>query len=116
MCTVFVQSSRKALRHSCVFRKPTAETCGAELGGPRESINSQEMRKCAPVVVWGGGVYLPPPFVIVDAVVCCEGAHRVLCARCAKSRLFSTTGSHGPQGHEFCTLQPLLVHQGLFFV
>ena len=35
--------------------------------------------------------------------------------RCAKSRLFSTTGSHGSQGPEFCTLQPLLVHQGLFF-
>ena len=32
--------------------------------------------------------------------------------RCAKSRLFSTTGSHGSQGPGFCTLQPLLVHQG----
>ena len=31
------------------------------------------------------------------------GAHRALCARCAKSRLFSTTGSHGSQGPEFCT-------------
>ena len=27
----------------------------------------------------------------------------VRCARCAKSRLFSTIGSHGPQGPEFCT-------------
>ena len=35
--------------------------------------------------------------------------------RCAKSRLFSTTGSHGSQGPEFCTLQPLLVHQGFIF-
>ena len=43
-----------------------------------------------------------------------EGAHRALCARCAKSRLFSTSGSHGPQGREFCTLQPLLVHQRFF--
>ena len=34
--------------------------------------------------------------------------------RCAKSRLFFTTGSHGSQGPEFCTLQPLLVHQGIF--
>ena len=30
-------------------------------------------------------------------------------ARCAKSRLFSTTGSHGSQGPEFCTLHHLLV-------
>ena len=36
--------------------------------------------------------------------------------RCAKSRLLSTTGSHGPQGTEVCTLQPLLVHQGFFFL
>ena len=38
--------------------------------------------------------------------------------RCAKSRLFSTTGSHGSQAPEFCTLHPpppVLVHQGLFF-
>ena len=45
-----------------------------------------------------------------------EGAHRALCPRCAKSRLFSTTGSNGSQGPEFCSLQPLLVHQGFFFV
>ena len=48
------------------------------------------------------------------------GAHRVLCARCAKSRLFFTTGSHRSQGPQFCTLQPMLpmlVHQGfLVFV
>ena len=31
------------------------------------------------------------------------------------SRLFSTTGSHRSQGHEFCTLQSLLLHQGFFF-
>ena len=31
-----------------------------------------------------------------------SGAHHALCARCAKSRLFSTTGSHGSQGPEFC--------------
>ena len=31
------------------------------------------------------------------------GAHRALCARCAKSRLFFTTGSHGSQGPEFRT-------------
>ena len=44
------------------------------------------------------------------------GAHRALCARCAKSRLFSTTGSHGSQGPEFCTLPPpVLVQQGFFF-
>ena len=35
--------------------------------------------------------------------------------QCAKSRLFSTIGSHGSQGPEFCTLQPLLVHRGVFF-
>ena len=33
-----------------------------------------------------------------------------LCVRCTKSRLFVNTGSHGSQGPEFCTLQPLLVH------
>ena len=37
------------------------------------------------------------------------GAHRALCTGCAKSRLFLTKGSHGSQGPEFCTLQPLLV-------
>ena len=44
-----------------------------------------------------------------------SGAHRALCPRCAKSRLFSTPGSHGFQGPEVCTLQPLLVHQGFLF-
>ena len=39
-----------------------------------------------------------------------RGAHRALCPRCAKSRLFFTTGNHGSRGPEFCTLQPLLVH------
>ena len=43
-----------------------------------------------------------------------KGGHRALCLRCAKSRLFFTTGSHGSRGPEFCTLQPLLVHQGFF--
>ena len=37
---------------------------------------------------------------------------RTVC--CAKSRLFSTTGSHWSQGLEFCTLQPLIVHRGYF--
>ena len=35
-------------------------------------------------------------------------AHRALCARCAKIRLFSTTGSHGSQGPEFCTPHAVL--------
>ena len=35
--------------------------------------------------------------------------------RCVKRQLFSTTGSYRSQGPEFCTLQPLLVHQGYFF-
>ena len=39
-----------------------------------------------------------------------------LCPRCAKSPLFSTTGSHGSQGPEFLTLQPPLLHQGLFYL
>ena len=43
-------------------------------------------------------------------------AVRALCMRCAKSRLFSTTGSHGSQGPEFCTVHPLQVHQGYFFL
>ena len=43
-----------------------------------------------------------------------KGAPRALCPRCAKSRLFSITGSHGSQGLDICTLQPLLVHQGFF--
>ena len=43
-----------------------------------------------------------------------KGAPCALCARCAKSQLFSTTGSHRSQGPEFCTLQPLRVHQGFF--
>ena len=33
---------------------------------------------------------------------------------CVKSRLFSTAGSQESQGPKFCTLQPLLVHQGFF--
>ena len=37
-----------------------------------------------------------------------QGAHRALCPRCAKSRLFSTTGSHGSQGPEFCTPDAVL--------
>ena len=32
-----------------------------------------------------------------------------------EKRLFSTTGSHGSQGPEICTLQSLLGHQGFFF-
>ena len=36
------------------------------------------------------------------------GAHRVLCPRCAKSRLSSTTGSHGSQGPEFWTPDAVL--------
>ena len=35
-------------------------------------------------------------------------AHRALCSRCAKSRLVSTTGSHGSQGPEFCTTDAVL--------
>ena len=34
---------------------------------------------------------------------------------CAKSRPFSTISSHGTQGLELYTLQPLLVHQAFFF-
>ena len=37
-----------------------------------------------------------------------KGAHRVLCTRCAKSQLFSTTGSHGSQGPEFCNPDAVL--------
>ena len=36
------------------------------------------------------------------------GAHRALCTRCAKSRLFPTTGSHGSEGPEFCTPDAVL--------
>ena len=56
---------------------------------------------------------------------CQGGWHRMLSpplaalrgrtVRCAKRRLFSTTGSHESQGPEFCTLQPLLELQGFFF-
>ena len=49
--------------------------------------------------------------VTITVTITVMGARRALCARCAKSRLFFT-GSHGSQGPEFCTLQPLLVHQG----
>ena len=45
-----------------------------------------------------------------------EGAHSTLCVHCANSRLFFTTGSHGPQVPEFCTLQHLLVHQAFFIL
>ena len=31
-------------------------------------------------------------------IILSQGAHRALCPRCAKSRLFSTTSSHGSQG------------------
>ena len=37
-----------------------------------------------------------------------RGAHRALYARCAKSRLFSTTSSHRSQGPEFCTPDAVL--------
>ena len=36
------------------------------------------------------------------------GAHRALCTRCAKSRLFSTTGSHGSQGPELSSPDAVL--------
>ena len=42
------------------------------------------------------------------------GAHCALCPRRVKSQLFST-GSHGSQGPEFCTLHPLVVHHGILF-
>ena len=45
-----------------------------------------------------------------------RGAHRALCPWCAKSWLFYTTGSHGSQGPNFCSLHPLVVHQGFFFL
>ena len=35
-----------------------------------------------------------------------KGAHCALCPCCAKSRPFSTTGSHRSQGPEFCTVHP----------
>ena len=57
----------------------------------------------------------PPKVGACGCTGCSWGAHRALCARCAKSRLFFTTGHHGSQGPEFCTLQPLLIHQGFFF-
>ena len=37
-----------------------------------------------------------------------KGAHCALCPRCAKSRLFSTTGRHRSQGPEFCTPDAVL--------
>ena len=39
-----------------------------------------------------------------------------LCARCAKSQLFSTAGSHGSQGPEFCTLPPPCWYTRDFFL
>ena len=45
-----------------------------------------------------------------------KGAHRALCPRCAKSWLFSTTGSHGSQGPEFCTLPPPCWYTRDFFL
>ena len=55
------------------------------------------------------------PFLSIDigGAPCAVPA---LCPRCAKSRLFSSTGSHGSQGPEFLTLQPLLFHQGFFYL
>ena len=43
-------------------------------------------------------------------------AVHALCPRCVKSRLFSTTGSHGSQGPEFCTLHPPCWYTRDFFV
>ena len=37
-----------------------------------------------------------------------KGAHRALCPRCARSRLFSTASSHGSQGPEVCTPDAVL--------
>ena len=62
----------------------------------------------------GWNICLPPFGLEGYAWHLARGAHRALCPRCAKSRLFFTTGSHGSQGPQFCTLQPLLVHQGFF--
>ena len=55
----------------------------------------------------------PSPYLVFGHIG--VGVHHALCPRCAKSRLFSTTGSHGFQGPEFCTPQPLLVHQVFSF-
>ena len=54
----------------------------------------------------GEGSQPNPPFQNPPSPLLIEGAPcavPVLCMRCAKSRLFSTTGSHGSQGPEFCT-------------
>ena len=40
---------------------------------------------------------LPSPLEIPIQLMQPRGAHRSLCPCCAKSRLFSTTGSHGPK-------------------
>ena len=63
----------------------------------------------------GWGAFLPT--LCTDCLLCARAmeAHCAPCPRCAKSQLFSTTGSYGYQGPEFCTLQTLLVHQGFFF-
>ena len=37
-----------------------------------------------------------------------KGAHHALCACCAKRRQFSTPGSHGSPGPEFCTPDAVL--------
>ena len=44
-------------------------------------------------------------FVVTGGAPCAVPA---LCPRCVKSRLFSTAGSHGSQGPEFCTPDAVL--------
>ena len=43
-----------------------------------------------------------------NTILLSEGAHRALCPPCANSWLFSTTGSHGSRGPEFCTPDAVL--------
>ena len=49
-----------------------------------------------------------------------HGGRTVRCARavphCVKIRLFSTTGSHGSQGPEFCILPPPCWYSRVFLV
>ena len=78
---------------------------------------SKPFRKSTPSLKPSFSLYPPSPSSSVgtEGTLPCDHqgsaggtteVYRALCARCAKSRPFSTTGSHGSQGPGFCTLQP----------
>ena len=71
-------------------------------GAPAPPAKSKNMVRCQSVGPWSEGFWIAKHCVdglwvhhgVIDSVyIWAVGAYRALCARCAKSWLFSTTGS-----------------------